>query len=135
MRAIDRIECAAFGKTPKQGLRLSLRTAFEAVTALSDDDRPLAMFGVTPDNLMLGTAVPWFLGSDEVWLYARDLMQRGPGIIGEWLKVFPVMENVVSTDNDRAIRMLKKWGARVGGPISRHGGVEFIPFKFARPSY
>jgi hypothetical protein len=48
MRDSDRRECAALGRTPKQGLRLSLRTSFEAVTALDPDGRPLAMFGVAP---------------------------------------------------------------------------------------
>lgn len=133
MREADRRECEALGKSPKQALRLSLRTAFEALTALDPEGKPLAMFGVAPDNLMLGTAVPWFLGRDEVFDYARDLMARGPKIIGAWLTVFECLENIVSADNERAIRLLKHWGAELGHRASeRHRGVEFIPFRFTR---
>jgi hypothetical protein len=133
MREPDRRECEALGKTPKGALRLSLRTAFEAWTALDPDDgRPLAMFGVTPHNLMLGTATPWFLGRDEVFDYGRDLMARGPAIIGSWLEVFSEMENIVSVENVRAIRLLRKWGAEFSNPISRHRGLEFVSFRFAR---
>jgi hypothetical protein len=133
MRAIDRRECEALGKSPKQALRLSLRTAFRAITALDPDDgRPLAMFGVTPVSLMAGIGTPWFLGRDEVFDYGRDLMARGPGIIADWQRDFSLMENMVSVENTKAIALLRKWGAEVGGPTSVHGGVVFVPFRFAR---
>lgn len=134
MRAADRQECTALGKTPKQALRLSLRTAFEAATALVPDGTPVAMLGVTADNLLLGSAIPWFLGRDEVFDYGRDLVALGPKIIGRWLEVFTVLENIVSADNDRAIRLLRRWGAQLGHrPSEHHSGVEFVPFRFSRP--
>jgi hypothetical protein len=102
------------------------------VTALDPDGRPLAMFGVAPIDVIGGLGMPWFLGRDEVFDYGRDLMTRGPGIIAEWLKTFPVMENIVSRENVKAIRLLRKWGAEIGSdPISRQG-LEFVPFRFAR---
>lgn len=132
MRVMDRIECAALGKTPKEALRFSLRTSLHAITALDPDGRPLAMFGVSPVDILSGLGTPWFLGRDEVFDYGGDLVKRGPGIIADWLRDFPVMENIVCTSNTKAIRMLRRWGATVGGPTSRCRGVEFVPFRFAR---
>ena len=89
MRAADRIECEALGRSPKQALRLSLRPSLHALTALDPDDgRPLAMFGVVPLDLVNGVGVPWFLGRDEVFDYGRDLMARGPQIIADWQATF-----------------------------------------------
>jgi hypothetical protein len=131
MREADRNECAAFGKSPKQALRWSLRTSLHAMTALDDGGRVLAMMGVSTTDLLNGIGSPWFLGTDDVFRYGKDLLSRGPGIIAGWHETFPLMENLVSTDNHRAIRMLKAWGACVGGKAAIHGGVEFVPFRFA----
>ena len=133
MREADRIECEAFGRSPKQALRLSLRTAFDghALTALDPDTgMVLAMMGVSALDLLGGTGTPWFLGREEVFEYARDLVDRGPKIIAWWHETFPLMANVVAVDNYKAIRLLRRWGATVDGPIDHIGGVAFKPFRF-----
>jgi hypothetical protein len=40
------------------------------------------------------------------------------------------MENIVALENVKAIALLKRWGAEVGGEPVRHRGVEFVPFVF-----
>jgi len=133
MREIDRIECAAFGRSPKEGLRYSLRTSIDAMTSVAPDGTPLAMFGVSAVNLLSGIGSPWFLGREEVFCYPRDLLVYGRLVIERWLEIFDRLENVISVDNDRAIRLLKKWGASVGyGPTVTHGGVAFIRFRIER---
>lgn len=133
MRDEDRKECEAFGRTPKNALRISLRTGFHSFTALAEDSTPLAMFGVSAVDVLQGLGTPWFLGRDEVFLYARQLIAEGPDIIADWLKTFKLMENIVSSSNTKAIRLLKRWGAEFGhAPAEWVNGVEFIPFRFRR---
>jgi hypothetical protein len=92
-------------------------------------ESPLAMFGVYAADMLSGVGVPWFLGPTRCSDYGRDLMARGPKIIAWWHETFGVMENLVSVENVKAIALLK-WGASVG-EAKVHGGVEFVPFRFA----
>lgn len=131
MRATDRRECEALGRAPKQALRTSLRTSVHALTALSPEGVPLAMMGVCSTGLLSGRGSPWFLGRDEVFDYGRDLMQRGPRIIAWWHETFEVMENIVSVENAKAVALLKRWGAAIGGETVTNRGVAFVPFRFA----
>jgi hypothetical protein len=131
MREHDRRECEAFGRSPKNALRISLRTSFHALTATDEQGAVLAMFGVMAMDILGRTGSPWFLGTDRVFDYARDLMERGPRIIAWWQQDFDVMENIVSVENRKAIRLLEKWGAQIGTRTQVHGGVEFVPFSFS----
>lgn len=133
MREIDQLECRAFDKEPKDALRYSLRTSLEALTAIDEDGKILAMLGVSTAGLMSGRGVPWLLGTDELFKHGRALLELGPRVIGAWLGVFEVLENEVSLENDRAIRLLRRWGAKVaGGPVVLRRGVQFVSFRFAR---
>jgi hypothetical protein len=129
MRAADRQECEAFGRSPKQALRISLRTSLEAFTALDDEGKPIAMFGLSVTDALSGRAMPWFLATDVAMEdYARDLLTRGRRIIGAWLEAFPYLENLVTADNDKAITLLRHWGAEIGTEERMIGGVPFVPF-------
>jgi hypothetical protein len=129
MREADGRECEAFGRSPKQALRISLRTSLEAFTALDGDNRPIAMFGLSVTDALSGKATPWFLATDVALdVYARDLLTRGKRIIGAWLDAFPYLENYVAADNVKAIRLLRHWGAEIGTEERMIGGVLFVRF-------
>jgi hypothetical protein len=130
MRATDKRECEAFGRTPKEALRLSLRSSLHALTALNDEGKVLAMFGVCARDMTQGLGTPWFLGTDKVFDYGRDLMIRGPKIVAWWMETFDTMENVVSAENVKAIRLLRAWGAEIGDQVKMIDGLEFVPFVF-----
>lgn len=132
MREHDVRECRALGKEPKDALRLSIRASIEAFTALGEDGKPIALLGVGTTNLMSGKGEPWLLGSDELFRYGYHMVELGPQMIGAWLGVFHSLENIVSVENTRAIRLLKLWGATVEGEVTTHRGLEFIPFRFER---
>lgn len=101
----------------------------EAWTAIVDGV-PEAMFGVSPIDVLQGRGSPWFLGSDRVFSHARDLLLYGPLFIERWQETFPLMENTVSCENEKAIRLLRRWGAEVGTEHRMIGGVAFVPFTF-----
>lgn len=127
MRAADVEECAAKRRTPACALRISLASSSFALTALVDGS-PHAMFGVTPYSLADGVGRPWFLGTDEVYRHPRQMIETGDAIVEIMQDSFRRLENVVSASNDRAIRLLRRWGFSVGGEAQLIGGVSFIPF-------
>lgn len=131
MREADRTECAALGRSPKEGLRIGLRMSLNPITALVDD-KPEAMFGAVPVSMVGGRAIVWMLGTDEVYRHGRALMALGPKIVDDMLSTFRSLENVVSVDNSRAIRFLARMGFHVGGPVRDYGGVGFVPFRLSR---
>jgi len=133
MREIDREECRAMGRSPKEGLRIGLRTSLSAFTALQGT-KPLAMMGVVSTGLVSRRGLVWFLGTDEVYRHGRALLELGPKVIGYWLETFETLENVVSVKNERAIRLLIRWRAHVGGEVQEHRGVSFVPFRLSRYS-
>ena len=124
----DRVECAAGGRSPKEALRISLRASVMAWTALVDG-KPVAMWGVTPVNLMDGIGSPWMLGSDEARQFPRAFYVGGARSLPVMLSCFPRLENHVAVANEAAIRLLDKWGFVVGGEVVTRRGVDFVPFR------
>lgn len=132
MREIDRVECEAFGRTPKQSLRRGLAASSRCWTALVDG-QPHAMFGVVIESALGGLAVPWMLGTDEIYRHPRELLMWGPGIIERLHDSTLTLRNVVSSDNHQAIRLLRRWGFTVAEEQIEVGGVMFRQF-FKEPS-
>lgn len=127
MREIDRREAGAYGRSPKEALRLSLRASAICLTATLNG-RPEAMFGVTPINAIEGRGLAWFLSTEAVFGCARELLRMGPAVIGVLHGRFARLENMVSTENVAAIRLLERWGFELGSETMMVGGVEFRPF-------
>jgi len=133
MREIDRRECEAVGRTGKTALRSALATSIQSWTALVDE-RPEAMFGVVITSAMGGEAVPWFLGTDEVYRHGRELLMWGPGMISRMTDSRMTLRNLVSAENGQAIRLLRKWGFTVEEDEREIGGVMFKVF-FKEPHH
>ncbi|MGL5735543.1 MAG: hypothetical protein ACRCYS_11810 [Beijerinckiaceae bacterium] len=132
MRDEDARECRAFGHSPKEALRLGLRSSTFALTALVDGS-PHAMMGVAPFSVMENIGRPWMLGTDEVMRHSRELLTMGPMMIGELHRSFARLENLVSTKNSKAIRLLRRWGFDIGQDVQTIGGVDFVEFRKAYP--
>ena len=88
------------------------------------------MFGLNVTDALSGKATPWLLASDRMLDFATDLMRLGPKIVAVWLDHYPLLENHVAAANDKAIALLKHWGATIGTEPRMIGGVEFLPFRF-----
>ena len=127
MRAIDVAECAARDHAPKQSLRLALRASVWAVTVMIDGE-PHAMFGVSPVSVVADRGCPWLLGSDAVLLHGRDLLIIGPVVLERMHASFARLENSVSIDNEKAIRLLTRWGFSFADEVHEVGGMTFRKF-------
>jgi len=116
------------GREPKQALRHALASSAKAWTALVDGE-PEAMFGVVVQSVLTGDGVPWFLGTDEVYLHGRELLMWGPGMVARLCDSTVTLRNLVSSHNTRAIRLLQRWGFNIGKEVIKIAGVEFLPFE------
>lgn len=106
---------------------MSLAGSVMAWTALVDR-RPVAMWGVTPVNLLDGEGSPWMLGTDEARRYPKAFYVGGARSIPLMLRCFPRLRNHVAMGNREAVRLLVKWGFDVGGAVETRRGVDFVPF-------
>jgi hypothetical protein len=132
MRALDRMECEALGRTPKDALRNGLRCSLAAYTALVDG-RPVAMLGVVSGGLLGGPGKIWMLGTDEVMKQGRALLFYGPILFELWLETFTELGNIVAVENRPAIRLLKRWGFEVDeDQPDCWGGCNFVRFRMKR---
>lgn len=127
MREVDARECFAMGRTPKESLRAALKRSSKAWTSLVDG-QPEAMFGVVVTSALGRSALPWFLGTDEVYSHGRALLSWGPGFISRMVDSSLTLENLVSSENKRAIRLLKHWGFEVALEEQEIGGMMFRSF-------
>lgn len=128
MREADVIEVGAFGRTPETALRSGLASSLWALTAVVDDE-PHAMMGVAPLNMIEGIGIPWMLGSELIYEHGRDLIRYGPAIIAEMRQGFERLENVVHTENHRALRFLRHFGWEISEQEEAHGGLAFVRFR------
>lgn len=131
MRAADVREVGAVGHTPKQALVDGYRGSVLCWTAWNDD-RPVAMFGLTPLNMIEGRAAPWLLGTDEVLKGARLLMRWGPRFVEGMQRDFPRLENAVAADNRPALRLLVALGFDIDDEIVHIGDVPMRRFSRGR---
>lgn len=127
MRAIDRMECEAKGRTPAEALRYSLASSSFALTAMVDGS-PHAMFGLTPYSVAESVGRPWFLGTDEVYRHGRELIVTGEMVVELMQDRFRRLENVIAAANVQGIRLLRRWGFVIGEEPQMVGGVTFLPF-------
>jgi ribosomal protein S18 acetylase RimI-like enzyme len=126
LRSHDRAELAAMGyDEPKHALRVLLRGSCWALTAIHDDF-PHAMFGVLPISAWKGQ--PWFLGTEEVYRHGREMIRFGLRALAEMQRQFTFLENHVGSGNDKAIRLLRRWGFTVERETVEIGGMNFHRF-------
>jgi hypothetical protein len=120
MREIDRLECAISGHSPKEALRLSLRSSLLAWTA-KIDGRPEAMFGVSTVSLLGLEGSPWLLLTDEGAKHAKALVRDGRRYSDAMQAAFPLLANLVHADNHVAIRWLQRLGYGIGEEFEAGG--------------
>lgn len=129
MRTDDRLECRAYGLTPKQALRSGLRSSLVALSVMIEG-RAQAMLGLAPVSLIEGVGRPWMLATDALYREGRAWVTIGPQIVAAFLRITPRLENVIAADNHRAIRMIERLGFEIGQG-SEIGGVRFVEFSAA----
>jgi ribosomal protein S18 acetylase RimI-like enzyme len=131
MRAWDVAEATAFGHSPHIALRMGLAGSFDCYTALIDD-KPEAMLGLVPKNILEGEGSPWMLGTDKVYEHPRAVLVLSRKVVAIWSDSTPRLRNLVAAGNVRAIRYLRRLGFTIGKEPVVIGGTEFVTFTLER---
>lgn len=113
MRDIDRLECAIFGRTPKQALRLSIMSAALAWT-VKIDGRAEAIMGAASISAIEGIGSAWLLMTDVAVKHPRPLIELGREYTDIMQRRFQRLENRTHGDNFVAIRWLSRLGYTFG---------------------
>jgi hypothetical protein len=121
MRAADTEEVKAFGRTPKDALRIGLMV----------EDRPEGMMGMVPVNLLDRIGAPWMLGTDELYRHPRAWLELMPKVVSRWGDSTKHLSNLIGRTNTRAIRMLRRCKFAIGEEVTVIGGVDFVTFSMA----
>jgi hypothetical protein len=107
--------------TPSTALNKGLQISRACFTAWKDD-KPIAMFGVVPQNINPKIGVVWLLGSDDMLKHKKQVIKVGRIFVESLLREFVTLMNYVSSDNKKAIKFLKMLGAEFWDP--RPYGIE-----------
>lgn len=118
------------GHGPREALRNGL-IAGRAWTA-SVGGRPEAMFGVVMTSAIEGRGVPWMLGTDAIYDHAREMIRMAPQVMAWAFDSCRRLDNLVSAENGKAIRLLRRWGFTVEDGKVMVGAVAFRPFWMER---
>jgi hypothetical protein len=127
MRAIDVLECAAFGHTPRQALRLGYLGSALKWTAEAGG-APVAMLGVVPVCAMTGEGSPWLLGTRGADAVSSAFVRLAAGPLSEMAALFPRLENRAHQTNTRSLRWLSRLGFTVEREVEMIGGEPFVRF-------
>ncbi len=127
MRSIDRLECAAFGHTAKQGVRGAFNASFMCWTAMRHGE-PEAMFGLVIASVLAGVGRPWLLGTDRLEEGMRELVTWSPRFVEAMQRETPTLENHVAVENARSIRYLRRLGFAFDPEPVTIGGVQMLRF-------
>lgn len=116
MRPGDVAELHAQGRTPTEALMESLDRSTHAWTAL-DGDRPIAMWGVTVEDILAPSAVVWCLTGTGVDSHKRAFL-RGSRAFVEYLRAnYHDAWNIVDSRYAGALRWVKWLGFSVCGEV------------------
>lgn len=127
LREIEALELSATGRSPKDGLRISLRVSVMAWT-VTVDGRAEGAFGVAPVSLLSGIGRPWFLGTEDLKFQRRAWLAQGRRHLAAMETAFPLLENIVHRDNILSIRWLERLGFAVDDELVHVGGHPFRRF-------
>jgi hypothetical protein len=116
LRAGDKMECRCMGKKPREALEEAFKYDLATLTALNNEGKPVAMFGVGEAE---STPYIWMLGTDELSKTCKkDFVKYSKQWVEELLKITGgAAGNYVYKYNRPAVRWLRWVGADFIGEI------------------
>ena len=125
-------ELNALGTTPLESLEQGITTSLYTLVA-DEGGRAIAMGGVVPSGWAANVGIPWLLRTPR-FTWKHSLLNEILLLRDEALGRFPVLTNIVSADNDPAIRWLTWLGATFpGDEYTPPSGVKFRRFVLEKP--
>lgn len=121
LRDQDVVELTALGHP-------SMLTALTSSIAMSEESWAFEVDGVVHaiggvTDAGDGTAIPWLLGSSDLFSHRKALMTLPAQCIQRWASKYPLLTNFVHTENKVSIAWLKRLGFTIHPPIWFGGGL------------
>lgn len=88
-----------------------------------------AMFGIVPDSLLGHSANVWMLGAPGMKRIRKTFVKKSREMIADFVRMYPVLWNVVDSRYVSSIRWLKSCGAQFSNNPIKIGGVDFYRFE------
>ena len=107
----DRIEILGVGSDVLWGIQTSVETSDESCAAISEDGRVICLFGISSGMQLIGEGTPWFLSTEMVHKYRREVAVFSGRVLDKWLTEYPILTNYVDSRHTRAISWLRHMGA------------------------
>lgn len=133
MRAADVTEMLLMGYNDVSYITESIDMSKECFACYTESGKLLGIGGIT-DAPDFGLGVPvWFVATEDIAAYHRQLVCHGMAIIKRYLEAYGKLYNYISIDNLQALRYIQKAGATIYPP-QRWGinGELFVPFVIER---
>jgi len=128
LRASDIAEIrASHDQSPEQALRFSAGRSTWCAAVLHKG-KPVAIFGLVPDDKADCAASVWFLATDGLLGMWATFLRLSRKIIETMLEKYPFLYNFVDDRNEKSIIWLKWCGATIDEP--RPYGAAGLPFRF-----
>ncbi len=107
----DRIEILGAGSDILWGIDSTVNSSEQSCAALTVTGEVICLFGVTTGLELLGEACPWFLATDLIHKYRREVYIFSGKVVDTWLGQYGTLTNYVDSRHARAISWLKHMGA------------------------
>lgn len=134
LRQADVTEIEAIGLTPKQALKDSFEESVERYT-VKLKGKPIAMFGLNPDDFLGKKAKIWILATDDLKIIQRRFTKHSKDFINEAFEKYSVLYNFIDVRNTDSIKWLEWLGASFNDPIPYGvNGEMFSYFEFSQRS-
>lgn len=106
----EEIHAAAGTRDYEAMLRMSLQVSDSALMAVSNDDTPVALMGVSTTSLLSNIGCPWMLATDEASRHRSSLVRGGRAYSAAMLQQYNRLENWVDARNAHAVAWLRHSG-------------------------
>ncbi len=134
LREEDRAECAALGFVdPAAMMKSAIGAPASETLVVLRYDRPIAIFGIQPETLASSRALVWFLRTDELSGYPREILTVTRRYFVAKLMSYSVLYNYVDSRYRRSVKYLRLCGVRFMPERDRFfSGVRFHYFEVVR---
>lgn len=97
--------------TPEEALKLSLEKSLFCATV--ENGRPIAVFGISVENLLGDKATIWMLSTRDLKKIGKRFLKNSKSFVKYMLEYYPVLENYVHWENKESIKWLRWLGADI----------------------
>ncbi|NJO00347.1 MAG: DUF2833 domain-containing protein [Bacteroidia bacterium] len=117
---------------PTEAVRRCIEETIFSLT-VEDSGKPVAIFGINPENILGDSAIIWMLSTDHIDGLRKRFARNSRRFVDLMLDYYPNLENYVSVENKKSIEWLKFCGAEFEEPkVYGEEGKLFMRFTFTK---